>query len=241
MRMYLKNRNKTRKTYKRIKIFLFLGIFLFVVHLMVENISAFFIAYAKDEARKAVTTSINAAMTDDLLDLIKNNELFRITKNSNDEIEMIDYNSYVVNEVLKEVTLNIEQNLLIIEDEDFRSIKAKTHRDDGKVAFYIPFGAITNSPLLNNKGPLIPVRLKLIGSVLTNIETRVKEYGVNNALVEMIIYIEAKEQVLLPTISEQITITNEIPISYNIINGKIPSYYSGGLAKQSEIYSLPIK
>lgn len=241
MRMYLKNRKKTKKTYRRIKIFLFLGIFLFVVHLMIENISAFFIVYAKDEARKAVTTSINAAMTDDLLDLIKNNELFRITKNSNDEIEMIDYNSYVVNEVLKEVTLNIEQNLLIIEDEDFRSIKAKTHRDDGKVAFYIPFGAITNSPLLNNKGPLIPVRLKLIGSVLTNIETRVKEYGVNNALVEMIIYIEAKEQVLLPMISEQITITNEIPISYNIINGKIPSYYSGGLAKQSEIYSLPIK
>jgi len=240
--MHLKNKTKTKKTKRLIMIITITLISLIIVNKLINNIGEFFIAYAKDEARKAVTTSINAAVTEDVLKKFKNNDLYTITKNSDGEIELIDYNSYVVNDVLKEVTLNIEQNLLKIEDEDFRSIKATTNKTEEKVAFYIPLGAITNSPLLNNKGPLIPVRLKLIGSVLTNIETRVKDYGINNSLIEIVIHIEAKEQVLLPMISESITITNEIPVSYSIVKGKIPSYYSGGgINKNSEIYSLPIE
>lgn len=240
--MRLKNKTKYRKQKRIIIIIIVMVTTVFIVNKMINNISTFFIAYAKDEARKAVTTSINAAVTDEILEKFKNNELYRITKNNENEIQLIDFNSYVVNDILKEVTLNIEQNLLKIEDEDFSTIKAENSKIEDKIAFYIPFGAITNSPLLNNKGPLIPVRLKLIGSVLTNIETRVKEYGINNSLIEIVIYIEAKEQVLLPIISDSITITNEIPVAYNIVNGKVPSYYSGNsLNKSSEIYSLPIK
>ncbi len=57
--------------------------------------------------------------------------------------------------------------------------------------------------------------------------TDIKEYGLNNSFIEMSVYVEAKEKIILPIISEDITVTNKIPLSYKIVNGKIPSFYGG--------------
>ena len=71
--------------------------------------------------------------------------------------------------------------------------------------------------------------------------TKIKEYGINNCLIEMNLVIEIKQQIMLPLISKKIKIINDIPISYKVINGKIPEYYSGSLSKGSNIYSIPIE
>ena len=89
-------------------------------------------------------------------------------------------------------------------------------------------------------GPKIPVRVEFVGSVLTNINTTIKEYGINNALIEMVIQIELKEKIILPILSKEILITNEVPVSYKIINGNIPNYYGEGISNNSNIYSLPL-
>ena len=70
---------------------------------------------------------------------------------------------------------------------------------------------------------------------------KIKEYGINNCLVEIYILLEVNVKVLLPIISDDIVIKNEIPISYKIINGQIPSYYGGNLSKNSNIYALPLE
>lgn len=57
----------------------------------------------------------------------------------------------------------------------------------------------------------------------------------------MNLVIEIKQQIMLPLISKKIKIINDIPISYKVINGKIPEYYSGSLSKGSNIYSIPIE
>ena len=58
---------------------------------------------------------------------------------------------------------------------------------DKGIITYIPFGMVTGSSLLYNLGPKIPVKLSLVGDVVTGFSTDVTEYGINNALIKLMI------------------------------------------------------
>ena len=102
---------------------------------------------------------------------------------------------------------------------------------EDQIIFTIPSGIITNNPLLNNLGPKIPVKLQIISEVLSNVNTKVINYGINNCLITLTVSIEVTAKVVLPILSDEIKVTNEIPISYKIINGSIPIYYGGSIEK----------
>ena len=229
MKMHLRN-NKKRCLRKRIIIIvicLSLAIYIFIA--LSKNVSYYYLIYSEKEARKIIDLSVGNAVTDDVLEDIKDKNLYKVSKNSKGEIEMIDYDSYLVNAFLRDVTDNIADSL------------EKEESNPEKIAFYIPLGSVFQNPILNNKGPKIPVRMEIIGSVLTNISTKVTEYGINNCLIEMYVHVEVREKVILPVIAKTITITNDLPVSYKIIRGTVPSYYGNSINKDSSIYSIPME
>ena len=61
--------------------------------------------------------------------------------------------------------------------------------------------------------------------MLSELETEVKPYGINNALVEVRVKLNANARVILPLVSKEINVINVIPISINIVNGSIPEAY----------------
>ena len=229
---------KTKR--KRIKVSIIIILILaFILTLFIKienNIKEILLNYADSEIRKIVSITINNALDDDTLKSINRDNLYTITKNKNDEIELIDYNSITVNIFLKNITSTIEKNLLKLDANDYRNIGKNSN-----ILFYIPLGVLLNSPLFNNIGPKIPVRVQLVSSVLTNINTNIKEYGINNALIEMTLHVEVRAKILLPISTKEILITNEVPISYKIIKGSIPNYYGEGLNSSSKIFSIPIE
>ena len=99
----------------------------------------------------------------------------------------------------------------------------------------VPIGIITNSSLLYNIGPKIPVKLSLVGDVVTGFSSEVVEYGINNALLKLMIDIKVDTKIILPIVSDQITIDCSIPIAMKVIQGKIPSYYIDGFTTKSNI------
>ena len=106
----------------------------------------------------------------------------------------------------------------------------------------IPMGIISNNVLLSNIGPKIPVKLNLIGNVVSSVETTVKNYGINSALIEIYAKVEVTEEVIIPFQTERIKIVNNIPVAIKIINGKVPDYYRDGkLSTSSNILSIPIE
>ena len=104
-------------------------------------------------------------------------------------------------------------------------IKIQLTKNDNIIT-RIPMGMVTNNLFLENLGPKVPVRLNLVGNVLTSLKTRVKEYGMNSALVEISIRIEANVEILVPLRVEQIKIVNEVPISIKIVEGNVSSLLS---------------
>ena len=56
---------------------------------------------------------------------------------------------------------------------------------------------------------------------MTSLETNVKEYGYNSALIEVSVKIEANTEVILPFKTSNEKITNIIPVSIKIVEGNI--------------------
>lgn len=227
--MNLKNKQKIFKRRRLVFLIVFFLCFSYLFYKISENISYYYLNYSVKEARQIIDISLASAVSDEILEDIKDIELYKITKNSEGYIEMIDYDSYLVNRFLRDVSDNIANTL-----------KEEENNTD-RIAFYIPLGSITQNPLFNSKGPKIPVRMEVIGSVLSSVKTTVQEYGINNCLIEMVVEVEVTEKVILPVITDTVTITNDFPISYKIIQGQIPTYYGDSINKSSNIYSLPIE
>ena len=164
---------------------------------------------AEAKTRKYITETINNAADKIMFD----NDLFVIEKSNDNEIKMITYNSYEATKLINEITYNIEDKLDKLED--------------NYVIGEIPFGVVYNNALLRNMGPRIKIKIEIVGDVLSELETEVKPYGINNALVEVRVKLYANAKVIVPLVSKDISITNVIPISINIVNGSIPEAYIG--------------
>ena len=86
-------------------------------------------------------------------------------------------------------------------------------------------GIIFNNGLLANLGPKVPVKISLIGDIVTDIVTDIKEYGINNALIQIGIKVKVNEQVILPFATNEISIETNIPLIIKMVKGEVPSYY----------------
>lgn len=222
MRMHLKG-NKVKGVRKRVIVICIIIVIGYIVFASYKNVSYYYLNYSEKKAKDIIDVAMGKGITTSSLKIINSKDLYRVTKNDKNEITMIDYDSYLVNLFLKDISNNISIAL----DEEEKDI-----------AFYVPMGTIFKNPLLNSKGPKLPVRIEMLGSVNTNIETKVKDYGINNSLIEMYIHVVVKEKVMLPVISSDIKIENNFPISYKIIAGKVPNYYGNGISKSSGLYFM---
>lgn len=189
----------------------------FLISLMVINyfssqIKIILLPIAEARVNKYISNMINKATGDILFD----KELLKINKNSNDEVEMVTYNTYEVTKLIDKITMNIQ--------DEFNGLEYGKVNDEF-VLQKIPFGVIFGNVFLRNLGPKINIRFDMIGNVLTNIETEVKPYGINNAYVETRVFIEANARIIIPFVTKNVKITNVIPISINIYQGKVPNGY----------------
>lgn len=169
---------------------------------------------AEDKLRKIVMTIINDSTSDIKFDT----NLITISKNNNNEIDLINYNTYEVTKLLNEVTGNIQKNLEKFMEHEESYLK-------GYMIQEIPFGAIFDSTFLRNIGPKIKFKTEMNGSIISNIETEVKPYGINNAYVETRIYLEVSGRIYLPFVSNDVKVENVIPLSMNIVQGTVPEPY----------------
>ena len=225
-----KIRLKKNKKISFFKILLIL-IFVFIISLLVSfkyignNLSNKVESYATKQAKKIITLVINKSVDKDIIDNLDTNKIFVENENT------IDFDSKVINEILVTINKKLKTNLIKLEDGELEissSLLSSNEKLKKGIIYEIPTGIIFNNALLSNIGPKIPVKLQLIGDVLTDIDTNVIDYGINNAIIEVDIKITINEQVLLPYSSKQISVTEKIPLALKLIQGKIPNYYSNG-------------
>ena len=191
----------------------------FIIDYFAKKSNDILLPMAESQVRKVVTMIINSACDESKI----SDNLYEINKDNNDEIKMITYNSFEVTKLINQVTSNVEDNIREIEMGNINYYGDKNEL--GGVIAEIPFGAIFGNSMLSNIGPKIKIRMKMLGDIVSNVETEIKPYGINNAYVEMRIYLEVTARIILPFVSEKVVISNVIPISMNIVQGNIPDGY----------------
>lgn len=219
-----------------ITIFLCFVISIIVLSILAERVMPIFSNYAISEIKNISTSIINDAINKEIYNF--NDKMVNISRNSKDEIEMIDFNSVEVNKLLISVTEEVLKSLKDLERGN-NDISLEKVKYEDKVFYEIPLGAFSKNMLLANLGPKLPIKLNVIGDVVSNIKTEVKEYGINNALIEVFINVTVSEKVVMPFISKTVDVNVDVPISLKIIHGNIPQYYGGIFSKNSGILSIP--
>ena len=228
---------KKRKNKKPIIIIIMILISFLIIQYINKQISPKLTHYASLEIRKLSNLIITKSLKTESLEKLNITDLFLITKNEKSEILTVDVNTVTLNKIILESTVNIQENLKQLEH---GKINNNNEENKNGVILKIPLGQIYNNFLLNNLGPKIPVKLKILGDMETKVNTNIKNYGINNALIEITLEIKVKEEVILPINTEEIIVTQSIPLAMKIIEGTVPNYYSGEINKSST-FSIPIE
>lgn len=254
-RMQLRSKKNYLKKNKKLKIsqklFLVFIAVIIVVSFSLKKISDIaspvLLSTAELEARKLASTVINASVQNNISNNIDNDKLFLISKDNNDNIKDINFNTSYVNEILYNVTKDIENNLKKIESGNIQDLTFNKEALEGYdldkmkkgIIYQITTGALFNNALLSNIGPKIPVKISLVGDIVSNVKTDITDYGINNVLIEIKIKVCVTEKVLLPITSNNITLEAEIPIAIKLVQGIVPEYYFN-TSPNSPSYTLPV-
>lgn len=196
--------------------------------------------YASSRLNNISTILINRAISNNLSSNVDFTDMILVTKSDDNEIQMIDFNPKEVNKILNSITNSVLESLKTIEtgsNEIFNNGKMTKYKDG--IIYEIPIGSISNNLFFGNLGPKIPVKLDVIGDVKANIKTEVREYGINNALIEIFINVSVSERIIIPFVSDIVNVSCDVPVAIKIIQGNIPIYYGNGISKGSNILSIP--
>lgn len=239
MRMF-----KIRKKVKKTKVgVIILTLVLFFTSLFYQLYGV----YSKDTILDVAKIKLNDFMKTFLssnigYDLIKDEgieNVLVINKNKDNEILYVNYDLDIAYKLLDVITKELENNIQELKTGNVNDISF--YHNDEVLMLKLPFFIGSKNPLLVSLGPKIYVPLNFSGAILTNLKTEIKDYGLNNALVEMYVTIKINIDILYPYNKSKEEINYDVLIASSIINGRIPSFYGGVIDTKSNNVSIPIK
>ena len=180
-----------------------------------------------------LTNNIVNAKVDEVIKNINLNDLFLIQHEENNNMRM-SYDTKKINELKSNINRVIQDELMELDNGNIDSYFIPTRIKNGKfknikkgILCDVSLGSVRGSTLFANFGPTIPIRLLFSSQLNTDIDINVREYGINNAIVEVYLVIYIKEQITMPLTSKRRKIKIKDPLMIDIIHGKIPDYYGG--------------
>ena len=194
-----------------ISLFLFIIIFSLYSKKLNPKLNDYIDFLVKDEIYKKVIKSNNFITNEEV------NDILYIDKNKSNEIVYLDYD---IDKTYKLLNKYIE------------SLK----KDNSKSKILtVPFFIASDNIIISSLGPKIKFKYEIIDNVKGKLKTKVTDFGVNNALVEMYFELEIGYLVVIPMNKKESVLKTEILISSKIINGKVPTFYGKNIFKESSV------
>lgn len=215
---------------------------IFLLSKFTKNLNKSLIDISTSEIKRVTERFITDRLNSSIFNNTKLEDILILEKNSQDEIIYVDFDLEKAYQVLDEVSLILTNSLDNLDNGNVSVayLDEELSHELGSMVLTIPIGNSFQNLYFYNFGPRIPVRINFVGSVLTNLKTKVTDYGLNNALVELFVYIEFKTQIISPFDIKEITLNYDAIIASMMIKGEVPNFYGGTIEKSSSIYQTEI-
>ena len=238
--------NKTKKN--TMKFLMFIVFFCVVI-----NAFLLFNLYSKNTTEKAVNVIqekldkiiyqfFTDLVTDDVINLDSAGDLLEINKNSKDEIISVNYNLEKTYKILTDTSKILKDSLINLENGKMDVLIYDKYLENNKngLVMNIPLFLGSENIFLNNLGPKIPVIINFNGALLTNIKTKVTNYGFNNALLEIYITVELDKLIITPVVKDEENFYYDILIGALVVHGSVPEFYGDLYETNSNILDIPL-
>lgn len=200
----------SEKSRKIMVVLVVMVIAIITANTIIQAISPMYESLCKDRAKSVATIISNQEATNVMKDY-EYEDIISIYKDKNDNITMLKSNIVPINKIISDVAERIQKRI--------------NQEDDGVI--YIRLGSFLGSKLLANRGPNVPMRLSVIGSVETDLRSEFQEAGINQTLHRIYLQVDCKIQILTPFAPIEERISNQVLLAENLIVGITPdSYYN---------------
>ncbi len=199
--------------------------------------------YAEVQTKKIAAHVINQAIKSRNFSEINVNDIFGNVPNNSSGMVTNTVNAEIVGRVMAEIQQLVDSHLKQAESgnsdmlplSDNIEYDVETMRNQGGVVFFVPLGQATGIPLLGNLGPRVPIRFHIIGEVQATTDTEIREFGLNNAFVEVSVLITVKVQIIVPLATRNSVVKQKIPVAMTIIQSPIPQILNKGEGNSPQI------
>ena len=237
---------KKRKIVKISKVYLgvvtlifFLTILLFNIYSRVASDNLIEVSFIKlnEFMESFLSNNINYDLLKD--DVMK--DIIVINKNKDGEILYVTYDMDQAYFALEVVTQELESAISELEHgENNINLKNIISGKNG-IALKMPMFINSKDIFFFFFGPSIYVPINFVGSVLTNIKTKITDYGINNALVEIYVTVVLDTNLISPVVEKSNKINYDVLVASTVVNGRVPEVYGGLIQSKSNSLTKQIE
>ena len=236
---------KKRKIVKISKVYLGVVTLIFFLTILLFNIYS---RVASDNLIEVSFIKLNEFMESFLsnninYDLLKDDVMkdIIVIKNKDGEILYVTYDMDQAYFALEVVTQELESAISELEHgENNINLKNIISGKNG-IALKMPMFINSKDMFLSNLGPSIYVPINFVGSVLTNIKTKITDYGINNALVEIYVTVVLDTNLISPVVEKSNKIDYDVLVASTVVNGRVPEVYGGLIQSKSNSLTKQIE
>lgn len=184
---------------------------------------------------KMMDLAFNDFVVQKYIDELDTQDILKIEKNKYDEILAVTYDMEKVYSLMKKMTTYFKEQINALEKGEYKSeyFDSSLSKKGNGFLIALPVGLASDSIYLTNLGPRIPVKVKFIGNMLTDVKTKVTNYGINNALLEVYINISLTTSLTSISANDVKTTDYDFLIAATVVEGVVPNLYGGTFQSQS--------
>jgi len=162
---------------------------------------------ADAEMRAKATEIVNKAILDEYSNQFNYDQIIKVDKDSLGNIVMLRADTLKMNKIASDVALESQKELMKL----------------GDVGIEVPIGYITRNNILSYYGPKVTIKMQPIGHVETKYSSEFESAGINQTRHKIYVRVKTTVRVIIPLKSNDIEVSNEVPIAETIIIGKTPN------------------
>ncbi|MFJ8236814.1 sporulation protein YunB [Ureibacillus sp. NPDC094379] len=232
------NYKRRSNKYNRLGLFVMaiIATLVFFLYFLNSRLMPVYLDYAEVQTTKIASHVVSKAINSRTSTVLDVNDIIEDLPTESDYMVTTKFNTEIINRVRGETVALVKEHLELAENGDLSKLPEldnieydvnEIQAGDG-IVFLVPIAQALNLPLLGNLGPKVPIRFHIIGNVASGVETTFKEFGINNALVEVNLNLIVNVQIIVPFASKSTTVEQKIPVAIGLIRGTVPNIYTNG-------------